>query len=263
MKLLGRRLRWLSTVMLYALLMSPLCAFGSILTFDSCGTSSGAILHSCYGGSINPLYGNRVLSSHTDIGLMGERFYSTSGEGFTPNILTTIDGAFGWGQGYGGLENIIAADGYTGVIRITFYPDQGYKARIISFSMGAMMPPAEGYNGISVSVFDEHEGMLWTQSYSAFGSIDIEQLINQEGSAGSPISLVFDLRSLSFDPLLGIFDRELIGFDNVAFSQVLVEPNLDFVSSDDVPEISTDAMSTLGLVFIAIILYRRRNGELM
>lgn len=225
---------------------APSIVQASILTFDPCGTSSGAILGACYGGVINPLYGDRISQAQSDAGSSGDRVYSNEGEGFTPNILTTINGAFGWGAGFGSLTNAIFADGYTGTVKLTFTPDPGYKAKILSFSMGAMLPPDQGFNDIIASVLDGSDRVLWSSTYTSFGSIDIHQLIGVEGDDGDPITLVFDLRALTFDPSSGSFEREMIGFDNIAFSQRAVDPHSESQTNSEVPESSTFFLAATG-----------------
>jgi hypothetical protein len=219
-------------------------ASASILTFDSCGTSAtSAILNSCSGGAINQNYGDRVTGANTDANGTEDRSYGESGEGFTPNIVTSYSTGFGWGSGFSALTNVIYAPGDVAFLNVTFTADPGFRARLLGFDLGAFFdlinfPNTTQYSGVNVSVFDENSTELFNQNYT----VDINgvnQLINLQSGVGGFLTLSLNTSNLAWDPASGIFDRESIAFDNIRFAQTAAtEPP----PTGDIPEPSTFAL---------------------
>jgi hypothetical protein len=227
----------------------------SILTFDTCGGSgTAAILTNCSGGSVNPNYGDRVTSTTTDANGTQDRSYGESGEGFTPNITVGYSSGFGWGTGFSNLTNVIYTDGASGLLDITFSADSGFRARLLGFSLGAFLPPQNGFQGVSVSIFDESNTQLFTQSYSVAAS-DVNQVISVQSGDGGFLRLRLDVTALNFNPGIFDFSRESVGIDNIRFAQAATttEPP---PSGGDVPEPSTFALVG-GVALIGALLRRR------
>lgn len=216
----------------------------SILTFSDCGTSTTGALSNpagCNGSNINPIYGDRVTGANTDAGGTEDRSYGEAGEGYTPNVVSTISNAFGWGTGFGLLTNVIYVDGIAGQLTVRFDADPGFRVRLHGFDLGAFLPPVNGYNPVVVTVTNEANAILFTDTY-AVGSSGVNEefgvLLVQSGNGGS-LTLSLDTSGLAFDTNAFIFDRESVGIDNIRFSQsAATEPP----PSGDIPEPSTFAL---------------------
>jgi hypothetical protein len=211
----------------------------SILTFDSCGVSAtAAIVTQCSGGSVNPNYGDRVSGSSTDAASPApDRSYGEAGEGYTPNVVTSISGGLGWGFGYGLLTNVVYVQGVNGLLDVTFTADTGFRVGLLDFNLGAFAPPQNGYQGIGITVRDETNALLYNQTVNV-GVTDLTQLINVQSGVGGSLTLRLDVTALAFDPENFVFDRESIGIDNIRFSQTAASSQ----PSGDIPEPSTFAL---------------------
>jgi hypothetical protein len=224
----------------------------SILTFDSCGTSAtSAILTQCSMGLVNPAYGDRVTGATTDAASPApDRSYGEAGEGYTPNVVTDITGARGWGFGYGLLTNVIFAEGTAGLLNLTLTADAGFRVGLMSFDLGAFAPPQGGYQGIGLTVRDETNALLYNQTVTV-DATDLTQLINVQSGNGGFLRLTLDVTSLPFDASNFVFDRESVGIDNIRFNQTAAS------TGQDVPEPTTFALVGGAALLLAVRARRR------
>jgi hypothetical protein len=237
----------------------------SILTFDNCGTSvTAAIQTSCFGGPVNQNYGDRVTGANSDAGgASTERSYGESGEGYTPNVLTSYSTGLGWGLGFSTLTNVLympvdALGNPSNVLNITFTADAGFQARLLGFSLGAFFdtfgqPNITSYSGVSVLVLDESNATLFSQNYN-LDALSLNQAINVTGSNGGSLTLRLDLSGVLYNPDIGRFDREYVGIDNIRFAQQSAPTQ---PSGGEIPEPSTFALVG-GAALLAAFARKRR-----
>jgi hypothetical protein len=234
----------------------------SILTFDNCGTSAtSAVQTSCFGGPVNQNYGDRVTGPNADAaGVSTERSYGENGEGYTPNVLTGYSTGLGWGLGFSTLTNVLympvnVLSNPNNVLDITFTADPGFQARLLGFSLGAFFdtfsqPSITSYTGVSLSVFDQSNTTLFSQSYNLDANT-INQAINVTGTNGGSLTLRLNLSNLVYNPDIGRFDREYVGIDNIRFAQQSVQPD------GEIPEPSTFVL-VAGAALLANFARQRR-----
>lgn len=245
-------------------LLSTATGRASILTFDNCGTSAtSAIQTSCFGGSVNQNYGDRVTGANADdAGASAERSYGENGEGYTPNVLTNYSTGLGWELGFSTLTNVIympvnVLTNPNNFLDITFTADPGFQARLLNFSLGAFFdtisqPGITSYSGVSVSVFDQSNSTLFSQSYNLDANT-VNQTINVTGTNGGSLTLRLNLNNLVYNPDIGRFDREYVGIDNIRFAQQSAPAE----SVGEIPEPSTFAL-VAGAALLASFARRRR-----
>jgi hypothetical protein len=176
-----------------------------------------------------------------------ERSYGENGEGYTPNILTNYSTGLGWDLGFSTLTNVIympvnVLTNPNNVLDITFTADPGFQARLLGFSLGAFFdtisqPGITSYSGVSVSVFDESNTVLFGQNYNLDANT-VNQAINVTGTNGGSLTLRLNLSGLVYNPDIGRFDREYVGIDNIRFAQQSAPSQ----PGGEIPEPSTFAL---------------------
>jgi len=247
------KLKFSCAVALGVFLVSAPDAYATVLTFDGCGSSATtAILLTCNGGSINPNYGDRVSGTNSDAGAFSltDRTYGQAGEGFTPNVLTTISSsAVGWSTGYGLLTNVIFTSQPTGILTVNFAADAGFFVRILSFDLGAFFPTGQSpqqYFGVNVSITNQGNVELFNQTVNP-ETTTLNFNPNATSDIGGSLTLTLNNSQLEFDAGLQIFDRESVAIDNIRFDQ----------GSNFVPEPSSVGLTALGAGLIAF--FRRKK----
>ncbi|MDX2266520.1 MAG: PEP-CTERM sorting domain-containing protein [Bryobacter sp.] len=250
---------------LFTLCLLAVPGQATTLTFDNCGGSTSAAVFTgtlgCSGGSVNPVYGDRVTGANADAGAPGDRFYTIGSEGATPNVTTSYSNAFGWASGFGLLTNILYAGGDLGILDITFTADPGYRVQVNGFQLGGFFAPEGGFQNVVVSLFEDINTTLYTDTFTVTEQNTTVDTLTIQSSLGGSLTLRLDVRSLAWDPEFFTYDRESVGIDNITFSQSGTGPTAPPQTgptneNSEVPEPSTFVL--MGSAAVLGVWLRRR-----
>lgn len=202
-------------------------AAATILTFDQVRSAGGAVVPTVSGQNLPPDYGHRVTAGVMDVP-GGQFTYGEAGEGYTPNVSTTIfsgaaspvgPGTGLWRDGYGDLSNVLIANNASNVLAVRLSADAGFQVGLFGFDLAGW--PNADYTIESVSVAGDG-GLLY-----ALANVPVE------GDLDGPrhTAFAFDgglfadelLLTIAFANL-GAGQHDNIGLDNLRFGQTPPAP---------------------------------------
>jgi len=215
-------------------LLSAEVAQGSVLIFEKTGPTGQFTL----GELIPQTYGDNITTSPDS-----NFFLYGSAGGITPNITASYFGTVRhWGTGYGDMSEVAYGNDGTGIFGVELTAAAGFEVQLSEFHLAVF--PDTDFDIKSVVVRDAANNVLFS------GSNHIEgDLIGPRHTTYLPAVQSQFLRiEIDASNLTG---RDIIGLDNVTFSQVNV--------SAAVPEPATLTLWSLGALGCAIAGHRRRR----